>query len=135
MIRLIWVALVVTLISCGPQKRYDRLVERHPWLVETDTVVVKDTITTEKEILVPEYKDSFILQHDTIIETEKVIIKKYKDVFHVTVKQDTISFRDTIYREVKVAGKTLNIKETNWLYIFLSFVAGIITIIFVSKKI
>ena len=132
---LIWVALAVTLVNCGPQKRYNRLVDRHPWLVETDTVIVKDTIVTEKEIVVPEYRDSFIIQHDTLIETERVIIKKFKDVFHVTVKEDTIRLKDTVYHEVKVPGKVYSVKETNWLYVFLSFVAGIITIIFVSRKI
>lgn len=130
-----YLLIVLILVSCGPQKRYNRLIRKYPHLVETDTVVIRDTIIKEKKVVIPEYKDSFIITHDTIIETEKVIVQKIKDVFHFTVKQDTIRFVDTTYIEVKVPGKVINTKEINWLYILLSFMAGIIAVLFISRKI
>ena len=130
-----YLLIIVLLVSCGPQERYNRLIRKYPHLVETDTVVIRDTIIKEKKLIVPEYKDSFIITHDTIIETEKVIVQKIKDVFHFTVKQDTIRFVDTAYVEVKVPGKIVHTKEINWLYILLSFVAGIFAVLFISRKI
>ena len=59
----------IAIISCGsPKKRYDRLIRKYPQLVETDTVIVRDTIIREVKVPVPEYKDSFIITHDTIID-------------------------------------------------------------------
>jgi hypothetical protein len=126
--------ILALFVSCGPQERYNRLTQKHPWLIQRDTVTVHDTIIKEKKVIVPEYKDSFILTHDTIIETEKIIIQRYKDVTHVTVKQDTIKFVDTAYVEIKVPGKIIHTKEINWLYILLSFVGGIIAVLLISRK-
>jgi hypothetical protein len=119
--------ICITLFSCGsPKQRYDKLIRKYPYLVETDTVIVKDTIIKETRVPVPEYKDSFIIQHDTVIETEKLIITRKGDFFGVTVKPDTITFRDTIAYEVKVAGKVAYIDKINWWYFILSFIIGML---------
>lgn len=124
----------ITLFSCGsPKQRYDRLVRKYPYLIETDTVIVKDTIVKETKVPVPEYKDSFIIKHDTIIETEKLIITRKGDFFGVTVKPDTITYRDTIPYEVKVAGKIYTKTVINWWYLVISFLIGIIATIFIKK--
>lgn len=130
-----YILIFLLVISCTPQQRYERLVKKHPWLVVRDTVVVRDTIIKEKKVIVPEYKDSFIITHDTIIETEKIIIQRYKDVTHVTIKQDTIKFIDTAYVEVRVPGKIIRTEETNWIHVLLSFTGGILLVLFVSRKI
>jgi hypothetical protein len=75
---------------------------------------------------VPEYKDSFIISHDTIIETEKLIIERRGDFFGVTIKPDTITFRDTIPYEVKVAGKVHTKKVFIWWYIPVAFLIGMV---------
>jgi hypothetical protein len=119
--------ICITVFSCGsPKQRYDKLIRKYPYLVETDTVIVKDTIIKETRVPVPEYKDSFIIQHDTVIETEKLIITRKGDFFGVTVKPDTITFRDTIPYEVKVAGKVAYIDKINWWYFILSFIIGML---------
>ena len=124
----------IAIISCGsPKKRYDRLIKKHPYLIETDTVIVRDTIIREVKVPVPEYKDSFIITHDTIIETEKLIIERRGDFFGVTIKPDTITFRDTIPYEVKVAGKVHTETIINWWYLVISFLIGIIATIFIKK--
>ena len=120
--------LTILLASCSPQKRYDRLTKKYPELVERDTVEVHDTMIYERQIPVPEYRDSFIIKNDTVIETEKLIITKIKDQFHVVVKADTINLKDTIVRTVKVPGKVIREKTTNWWWViiaaFLTFILG-----------
>lgn len=116
--------IAIGMSSCSPPKRYKRLVEKHPELVERDTVEVHDTMIYERQVPVPEYRDSFIIKNDTVIETEKLIITKVKDQFHVVVKADTINLRDTITRTVKVAGKVYTKRVTNWYYILIAFAAG-----------
>ena len=124
----------IAIISCGsPKKRYDRLIRKYPQLVETDTVIVRDTIIREVKVPVPEYKDSFIITHDTIIETEKLIIERRGDFFGVTIKPDTITFRDTIPYEVKVPGRVYTEKSINWWLLVISFLIGIIATIFIKK--
>ena len=130
------IAVFITIISCGtPKKRYDRLVRKYPYLVETDTVIVKDTIIKEVKVPVPEYRDSFIIEHDTIIETKKLIIEKKGNFFGVTVKPDTITYRDTIPYEVKIAGKVYTKHIINWWYLLISFLIGIIATLFLKTKI
>ena len=119
------IVLSILFTSCSPQRRYKRLVEKHPELVETDTVEVHDTTIYERQVPVPEYRDSFIIQNDTVIETEKLIITKIKDQFHVVVKEDTINIRDTIVKTVKVAGKVYTKKETNWLWVIIAIIGGL----------
>ena len=130
------IAMFITVISCGtPKKRYDRLVHKYPYLVETDTVIVKDTIIKEVKVPVPEYRDSFIVEHDTIIETKKLIIEKKGNFFGVTVKPDTITYRDTIPYKIKVAGKVYTKHIINWWYLLISFLIGIIATLFLKTKI
>ena len=132
--QVIFIAMCITVISCGsPKQRYDRLIRKYPHLAETDTVIVRDTLIKETRVPVPEYKDSFIIQHDTIIETEKLIITRKGDFFGITVKPDTITYRDTIPYEVKVAGKIVNKEVINWWYIASAFIIGMILALYLRK--
>lgn len=126
--------ICITLLSCRtPKQRYDRLIRKYPYLVETDTVIVKDTIIREIKVPVPEYKDSFIIQHDTVIETEKLIITRKGDFFGVTVKPDTLITHDTVAYEVKVPGKIAYIDKINWWYVVISFISGIFIALYLRK--
>jgi hypothetical protein len=75
---------------------------------------------------VPEYKDSFIIEHDTFFETKKLIIKKKGKHFGVTVKPDTITFRDTIPYQVKVPGRVIIKKEFNPWWLLVAFLTGML---------
>ena len=132
--QILFIAMCITVISCStPKQKYDRLIRKYPYLVETDTVIVRDTLIKETRVPVPEYKDSFIIQHDTIIETEKLIITRKGDFFGITVKPDTITYRDTIPYEVKVAGKVVNKEIINWWYIASAFIIGMILALYLRK--
>jgi hypothetical protein len=131
---ILFIVICITVISCGtPKQKYDKLIRKYPYLVETDTVIVKDTIIREIKVPVPEYKDSFIIQHDTVIETEKLIITRKGDFFGVTVKPDTITFRDTIPYEVKVPGRIAYIDKINWWYVVISFISGIFIALYLRR--
>ena len=109
------ILFALTLASCwSPKQRYDRLIMKYPDLIETDTVTIKDTLVEIDTIITKEFSDSFIIEHDTFFETKKLIITKKGNYFGVKVKPDTLTFRDTISYQVKVPGKIVKIKETNY---------------------
>ena len=111
--KLILIAIIFT--SCfTPKQRYDRLIMKYPDLIETDTVTIKDTLVEIDTVMTKEFSDSFIIEHDTFFETKKLIVKKKGKHFGITVKPDTLTFRDTISYQVKVPGKIVKIKETNY---------------------
>jgi hypothetical protein len=129
----ITVMTIALFSSCSPKHRYDRLIRKYPYLSLTDTVIVRDTLIKEVRVPVPEYRDSFIIQHDTVIETEKLIITRKGDFFGITVKPDTITYRDTIPYEVKVAGKIVNREIINWWYIASAFIIGMVLALYLRK--
>jgi hypothetical protein len=127
--------LMAAISSCSAESRYKRLVKKHPELVKTDTVIVKDTIIREIKVPVPEYRDSFIIKHDTLIETEKLIIYRKGDLLDITVKPDTVTFRDTIPFEVKVPGKVVEItKPLNYNIVWILLVIGFLVGVIVNKR-
>jgi hypothetical protein len=127
--------LMAAISSCSAESRYKRLIKKHPELVKTDTVIVKDTIIREIKVPVPEYRDSFIIKHDTLIETEKLIIYRKGDLLDITVKPDTVTFRDTIPFEVKVPGKVVEItKPLNYNIVWILLVIGFLVGVIVNKR-
>jgi hypothetical protein len=99
---------------------------KYPDLIETDTVIIKDTLIKTYEVPVKEFSDSFIIQHDTIIETKQLIITRKGNSFGVKVKPDTIIFRDTISYQVKVPGRVFIKKEFNPWWLLVAFLCGMI---------
>lgn len=109
------------------KKKFDKLVTLYPELITKDTFIIRDTIISLKKVVVPEYRDSFIIKRDTIIETKRLIIEKKGDKFDVTVKPDTIELKDTLYLSVPVPG--VIIKKRNWTELGYAFVAGILLLL------
>jgi len=109
------------------------LIRKYPYLSLTDTVIVRDTLIKETKVPVAEYRDSFIIECDTFIETKRLIIYKKGDFFGVTVKPDTITYRDTFAYEVKVAGKIVNKEIINWWYIAGAFIIGMVLALYLRK--
>jgi hypothetical protein len=99
---------------------------KYPDLIETDTVVINDTLIETYEVPVEEFNDSFIILHDTIIETKKLIITRKGNHFGVKVKPDTITFRDTISYKVKVPGRVIIKKEFNPWWLLVAFLTGML---------
>jgi len=125
--------MCITVISCSPKHRYEKLIRKYPYLSLTDTVIVRDTLIKEVRVPVPEYRDSFIIECDTFIETKHLIIYRKGTFFGVTVKPDTITYRDTFAYEVKVAGKIVNKEIINWWYIAGAFIIGMVLALYLRK--
>lgn len=123
------------LASCWtPKQRYDYLVSKYPDLIDTDTVVVMDTMIETYEVPVEEFHDSFIIQHDTIIETKKLVVTRKGNYFGVKVKPDTIIFRDTLTREVKVPGRILKKNCFSYERLIIIFILGVLLGLLLSFK-
>ena len=124
------VLLIVLLISsCTPQRRFVRLIERHPHLLTTDSIAVRDTV----KVTVPKIvHDTIINEHffheitrDTLIlQKERLTVK----IFHDTISKnvfiqgecDTITVEKIVERKIpiKYYEKTpLWKKIFNWLII------------------
>ena len=63
---ILFISLII-IVSCSPQKRLNRLIDKHPSLVESDTVFIKDTIIT-KEV---KSDTAFFYLIDSIIVTNE----------------------------------------------------------------
>lgn len=110
--------IIFASLACKPsyptaKKRYDKLTNWYPELIETDTIIVTDTILKETKIRIPEYRDSFIFLHDTFYETKRIIVFKRGNMFGVNVKPYDTVIHDTLIREVAVPGKIVY-REPEW---------------------
>jgi hypothetical protein len=109
-------------------------VKKHPEFIERDTTWWHDTFYFEKKVYVPEYRDSFIITKDTVIETKRFIVTKYKDMFKIICKADTLIYTDTVTVNKAVTGKVIYVSKTNWNYIWIILVIGMIVGFLLSRK-
>jgi hypothetical protein len=132
------VPLLFLVISCTPQRRFNRLVKKYPYLLTADTLVVKDTVRDTIRITVPEVSVDTIVNakdlYDTVtIEKDRVKIKvwRVKDKIYINGKCDTIYIEKPIER---IVYRKIPIKyyEKNPLYkILLNSIMGILLILLV----
>jgi len=135
--------IMLTLFSCTPQKRLSRLIDRHPYLAQKDTVKTTDTFS----ITVPGVKadSSFLLddaRRDTIvIRNEQMTIKTFihKDTLYVSGECDTV--RETIIREIEIPYDKFMYRKPrdvlawyHWLAISLGIIGLIILFILIGRR-
>ena len=120
---------LLIIISCTPQRRFTKLIEKHPYLLTTDTLVIHDTVkvTVPKIIhdtIVNEHFFHEITRDTLILQKERLTVK----IFHDTIKKnvfiqgecDTITVEKIVERKIpiKYYEKTpLWKKIVNWLII------------------
>ena len=106
MIRFLYIlALFFTITSCSPVKRFNRLIERHPELITSDTVTLVDTI----RVIVPEVKVDTIVSVQSLLDTvyleqEQLKVKVWMkgDQVFIQGKCDTVYVDKIIERKVPV---------------------------------
>lgn len=101
------ILLTLTIVACSPTKRFTRLIEKYPYLITTDTVVIKDTIT----LYVPEVHTDTVVTLKELIDTitiskDRVTVKtwyvpKEKKVY-IQGKCDPIYVTKIVERKVPV---------------------------------
>ena len=99
------VIMLLLLTACSPTKRFNRLIEKHPELITTDSITIHDTV----RVVVPEVKvDTVVKVNDLLdtiyIEKEQLKVKvwmKGDDVF-IEGKCDTVYIDKIIERRIPV---------------------------------
>lgn len=133
---IIILAASLVLGACSPQKRLNRLIDRHPELVRTDTITFRDTVRT------------MTIQADTIImwsqlnRTDTVTILKERLTVRFIRQNDSLQVKgeclgDTIYIEKKIPVETVvkvsNKKRRDWLpYFSYGFALGACVVFFLT---
>lgn len=123
---------LLAIFSCSPIKRHARLVKKYPFVHQTDTVVLKDTIsltipTVQKDTIIQ--LDSFLINlKDTIvIEKDNLSIKimQIHDSIYIDGLCDTIYIEKIVTQKIPIkyykAKEEFSFKKNifNILYIFL----------------
>jgi hypothetical protein len=99
---------MVSLFSCTPAQRFARLIEKHPYLIETTK---KDTISIR---VYPAQDTTFIFkkEHDTII-FDNHRIERFRDTFRFFYKQSncTTYVNKTVYQPSKYVTKEIQKRQ------------------------
>lgn len=127
---------LLILISCTPQRRFDRLVKKYPYLLTNDTLVVKDTIRDTIRIIVPEVSVDTVVSikelYDTIVlEKDRIKVKvwRVKDKVYIDGKCDTVYIEKPIERVVYRKIPVKYYQKTPWYKTLLNNVLGILLIL------
>lgn len=97
---------MLLLWACSPQKRFTRLVTKHPELLTTDTLIVKDTI----RVIVPEVKVDTVVKINDLLDT--IFIEKEQLKVKVWMKGDDVFIEgkcDTVYVD-KIVERRIPVK-------------------------
>jgi hypothetical protein len=127
------VPLLFVIIACTPQRRFDRLVKKYPYLLTSDTLIIKDTIRDTIRITVPEVEVDTIVSvkelYDTIVlgkDRIKVKVYRVKDKVYISGKCDTIYIEKPIERIVYRKIPIKIYEKTPWYKILLNNIIGIL---------
>jgi len=113
----LWWIILIFICSCSPQKKLQRLINKHPELLTQDTLnlVIHDTIVVEKynydTITQLSYHDSTI-----VVNNEKVYLKYFYDTLKKEIYHEVTCFGDTVYfiKEVQVFVDKVIVEELTW---------------------
>lgn len=132
------IIFLFALAACTPQRRFDRLVKKYPYLLTSDTLIVKDTIRDTIRITVPEVEIDTVVDayklYDTITlykDRIKVKVWRVKDKVYINGKCDTIYIEKPIERVVYRKIPIKIYEKTPWYKMLLNNIIGILLILLV----
>jgi hypothetical protein len=124
--RIVVIALCIICTSCTPQKKLQRLLDKHPELTKKDTIKISDTIITSK-ISHDTLLNWATLYDTTYIEKERLRIKLIRVNDSIYIKGECLG--DTIYYEKIVpVDKIIYKKSEKSLNLWLIFVGVLLVI-------
>ena len=118
---------LLILYSCTPQRRFERLITRHPELLTTQYIVVRDTI----RITVPEVQVDTIIDKQTLVDT--IYLKKEQLKVKVWMKGEKIYIQgkcDTVYIDKVITAK-VPVKIYEKTPVWKKIINFIVTLIFI----
>ena len=131
------IILLCIFASCTPQKRINRLVKKHPHLIQKDTIKVIDTIIIES---VQYDTNTIFIPHKTVevINNEKVRSPYRYDTITNHIYHEVECKGDTLIREVVVPVEKYNITNDysfiKWIVFLLIAGMGLVVFLKVWRK-
>ena len=132
------IIFLLALVSCTPQRRFDRLVKKYPYLLTSDTLFIRDTIRDTIRITIPEVQVDTIVSvkelYDTVtIEKDRIKVQVYrvKDKVYISGKCDTVYIEKPIERIVYRKIPVKYYEKTPWYKILLNNILGILLILLI----
>lgn len=99
--------ILLLLTACSPTKRFNRLIEKYPYLITTDTVVIRDTITlyvpevhTDTVVTLKELTDTITLTNERVTVKAWYVPKEKK--VYIQGKCDPIYITKIIDRKIPI---------------------------------
>ena len=132
---------IITLlfINCTPQKRIERLLERHPYLKVIETIEIFDTLYTPPitldTVVITNTIDTFIFSNDRLITQ---IIKHFDTLYVVSKYTGDTIFYEKIIEVPILPDPQINVKN-KWFYLTIGlgmafFIALLLVIILNNRK-
>ena len=110
---IVFILVSLFFIGCSPQKKLNRLISKHPELLQRDTLVVRDTIVihdyTVDTITSFKFHDSV-----TVIDNSKVILKYFYDTITREIHHEVECLGKEIITETLVPYDKIVIQELSW---------------------
>jgi len=131
---------LIFLYSCSPQKKLNRLIKKHPELVEVtfDTIKFRDTIYIQNYIHDTVNEITF---HDTtiIVNNEKTFARYYYDTLRQEIYHEIKCKGDTVYyyKEIPFKVEKVVFKELSWwdkYRVIIYIVLGLLIALFLLKR-
>lgn len=99
--------ILLLTVGCSPQKRFTRLIEKYPYLLTQDTLIIHDTITlyipevhTDTVVTLKELTDTIILTKDRVTVKAWYIPKEKK--VYIQGKCDPVYITKIVDRKIPI---------------------------------
>jgi hypothetical protein len=99
--------ILLLLTACSPAKRFNRLIEKYPYLITTDTITIRDTITlyvpevhTDTVVTLKELTDTITLTNERVTVKAWYVPKEKK--VYIQGKCDPIYITKIVDRKIPV---------------------------------
>ena len=101
------------MVACSPQKKLNRLIKKHPELLQQDTIRVVDTVVVQNYDTTT---TTVIRLHDTttVIDNSRVVLKYFYDTLTNNIIHEVECIGDTIISERFIPVERIIIKELTW---------------------
>lgn len=102
-----YLLIILLLASCSPTKRFNRLIEKYPYLITSDTITIHDTITlyvpevhTDTVVTLKELTDTITLTNERVTVKAWYVPKEKK--VYIQGKCDPIYITKIVDRKIPV---------------------------------